>query len=80
VFVAPECGRFEILTLPLRALAHRLSDAPFKCFLAEEVTIELSRPRASVALDGEVSVMRPPFHFRMRPGALHLIVPVRPAS
>jgi diacylglycerol kinase family enzyme len=37
--------------------------------------MDLSRHRASVALDGEVAVMRPPFHFRIRRAALHLIVP-----
>jgi diacylglycerol kinase family enzyme len=81
IFVAPEVGRFEILTLPLRALAKRLSaDARFEHFLAEDVTIELSRHHASVALDGEVTVMRPPLHFRVRRGALHLLVPVQPPS
>jgi diacylglycerol kinase family enzyme len=81
VFVAPECGRFEILTLPLRALANRLTaDSRFKRFLAEDVTVELSRHRASVALDGEVSVMPAPLRFRVRPAALRLLVPVPSAS
>jgi diacylglycerol kinase family enzyme len=81
VFVAPECGRFEILALPLRALTNRLAaDEKFKCFLAQEVTIELSRHHVSVGLDGEVTVMRPPLHFRVRPAALHLFVPGRPPS
>ena len=76
VFVAPEVGRFEILMLPLRAFAKRLTpEAKFEGFVAEEVTMELSRHRASVALDGEVSLMRPPFHFRIRRAALRLIVP-----
>jgi diacylglycerol kinase family enzyme len=80
VFVAPECGRFEILALPLRALTTRLAaDEKFKCFLAQEVTIELSRHHVSVGLDGEVTVMRPPLHFRVRPAALHLFVPGHPA-
>lgn len=81
IFVAPEVGRFEILTLPLRALAKRLSaDARFEHFQAEDVTIELSRHHASVALDGEVTVMRPPLHFRVRRRALHLLVPVQSPS
>lgn len=76
VFVAPECGRFEILALPLRALAGRLTaDAKFERFLAEEVAIELPRHRVSVAFDGEVAIMRPPLHFRVRRAALHVIVP-----
>jgi diacylglycerol kinase family enzyme len=76
IFVAPECGRFEILALPLRALANRLkADPKFERFLAEEVTIELSRHRVSVALDGEVAIMTAPLRFHVRRAALHLIVP-----
>ena len=76
VFVAPECGRFEILTLPLRALAGHLTTADkFERFLAEDVTIELSRHRVSVAFDGEIAIMRPPLHFRVRRAALHVLVP-----
>jgi diacylglycerol kinase family enzyme len=81
IFVAPEVGRFEILMLPLRALANRLTTDPkFERFLAEEVTIELSRHRVSVAFDGEVAVMRPPLNFRVRRAALHLLVPGRSPS
>ena len=76
IFVAPECGRFEILTLPLRAKANRLTaDARFQRFLAEEVTIELSRRHVSAAFDGEVAIVRTPLHFRVRRAALHLLVP-----
>jgi diacylglycerol kinase family enzyme len=81
LIVAPECGRFEILTLPLRALANRLTaDAKFERFVAEEVTIELARHRVSLALDGELAIMRPPLHFQVRRAALHLIVPHRTPS
>ena len=76
IFVAPECGRFEILTLPLRAKANRLTaDARFQRFLAEEATIELSRHHVTAAFDGEVAIVRTPLHFRIRRAALHLLVP-----
>jgi diacylglycerol kinase family enzyme len=76
IFVAPECGRFEILTLPLRAKANRLTaDARFQRFLAEEATIELSRHHVSAAFDGEVAIVRTPLHFRIRRAALHVLVP-----
>ncbi len=56
--------RFEILTLPLRAKANRLTaGARFQRFLAEEVTIELSRRHVSAAFDGEVAIVRTPLHF-----------------
>jgi diacylglycerol kinase family enzyme len=81
VFVAPECGRFEILALPLRALAGRLAGgANFERFLAEDAAIELSRHRVSVAFDGEFAIMRPPLHFRIRRAALHVIVGRPPAG
>jgi diacylglycerol kinase family enzyme len=76
VFVAPECVQLEILALPLRALANRLdADPHFERFVAEEITIELSRPRVDVALDGEVAIVTTPLHYRVRPGALRTIVP-----
>ncbi len=76
IFIAPEIGRFEILTLPLRGLAKRLTpDAKFESYIAEQATIELSRHRANVALDGEVTVMQLPLQYRVRRRALHLIVP-----
>ena len=76
VFVAPECLQLEFLVLPLRAMANLLPAAPhFEEFVVEEVSIELSKPRARVALDGEVALLPPPLHYRVRVGALHTIVP-----
>jgi diacylglycerol kinase family enzyme len=76
IYVAPRSGRFEILTLPLRALARRLArDVAFEMFQAREVSIETARSRVSVALDGEVSMERPPLNFRIRPGALRVLAP-----
>jgi len=80
VFIAPECGKFEVLILPFRALARRLSQDPaFVHFDPRELAVELRRRRVSVSLDGEVAMMQPPLHYRIRPGALHAIVP-EPAS
>jgi diacylglycerol kinase family enzyme len=79
VFVAPDLGRFEILTLPLKAIAGRLeTDAHFANFTAATVSVELRRPRASVAIDGELTIMRAPLDFRVRRGALRLLVPAAP--
>jgi diacylglycerol kinase family enzyme len=44
------------------------------------VSIELARHRVSVALDGEVAIMRPPLEYRIRPRALRVIVPRPPAA
>jgi diacylglycerol kinase family enzyme len=44
IFLAPEYGRFEILTLPFRAIAGRLArDVKFEAFVARTVVLEPSR-------------------------------------
>jgi YegS/Rv2252/BmrU family lipid kinase len=81
VFVAPECGQFEILTLPLRALVNRLDDrSPFAGFLADTVSVDLGPHQLSVALDGEVALMRAPLVYRIRPRALRATVPAVPVE
>ncbi len=76
IFVAPECGRFEILSLPLRAILNQLGPAaPLAIFQAESLSVEVARHRLSVALDGEISTMRAPLMYRVRPRALRVIVP-----
>ena len=81
IFVAPECGRFEILSLPVRALTGRLhvEAAPFVGFQADTVTVDVMHRRTSVALDGEVVMIAPPLVYRIRPGALQVMVPETPA-
>jgi YegS/Rv2252/BmrU family lipid kinase len=76
IFVAPECGRFEILTLPLRALVHRLREiTPLACFTAQALSVEVGRHRVSVAADGEVALMKTPLEYRIRPRALRVLAP-----
>ena len=77
IFVAPECGRFEILSLPVRAMTGGLrSDAaPFVAFQTDTVTVDVMHRRTSVALDGEVLLMAPPLVYRVRARALRAIVP-----
>jgi diacylglycerol kinase family enzyme len=76
IFVAPECGRFEILALPLRALANRLHEpGPFAGFRADELSVDVGGHRVSVAFDGEIALMRTPLVYRIRPRALRVIVP-----
>ena len=81
VFVAPECGRVEILSLPFRAIAGRLRTdaAPFVEFLAETVTVGVTHRRTSVALDGELVNLPSPLVYRIRPHALSVLVGEAPA-
>lgn len=79
IFVAPDAGRFEILTLPLRALINRLSSiAPFVAFQSETVAVDMSRRRVGVALDGEVAILQAPLVYRVRPRALRTLVAASP--
>ena len=76
IFLAPECGRFEILSLPVRALTGRLTAAaPFAGFQADQVTVEIATRRVSVALDGELTILSSPLAYRVRPRALEVLVP-----
>jgi YegS/Rv2252/BmrU family lipid kinase len=81
IFIAPECGRFEILALPLRALAHRLGEiTPLARFDAQELRVDVGRHRVNVAFDGEIAVMKTPLEYRIRPRALRVMVPPAPGS
>ena len=75
IYMAPECGRFEILSLPVRALMRRLESAALLVeFQAEALTVDVPSQRVSVALDGEVALTRPPLEYRVRLRALKAIV------
>ena len=77
LYVTHRTGRLGLLALALRALFGRLREAKdFDAFSAREVWVETRKPkRLKVATDGEVTVMRTPLHYRVRPGALLVIVP-----
>jgi diacylglycerol kinase family enzyme len=75
IYMAPECGRFEILSIPVRALSRRLSSgAPFVEFDADTVAVDVDSRRVRVALDGEVALMSSPLEYRIRPRALNVLV------
>ncbi len=68
--------RLGLVRLGLRALLGRVAKAEeFVAMSTTEVSIETRRSRIRVATDGEVTVMRPPLRYRVRPGALRVIVP-----
>ncbi len=74
--VAHEPGRLGLLRLALHALVGRLRQASdFDALSATELVIETRRPRLHVSADGEVWPMSTPLRYRVRPGALRVIVP-----
>jgi diacylglycerol kinase family enzyme len=76
LYVAQRPGRLKLLMLALRALTGRLRQArDFDARTATEIVIESRRRRLHVATDGEVTTMTPPLHYRIRPGALSVMLP-----
>lgn len=77
LYVAHRTGRLGLLRLAMHALFGRLQQAEdFDALCAREIWVETRRPkRIPVATDGEVNVLSTPLHFRIRPGALKVIVP-----
>ena len=76
VYVADRAGRWRLLALGLRALVGRLRQArDFRAFGATELRIDTGHQHLRVAIDGELRRLDAPLHYRIRPGALRVIVP-----
>ncbi|HKR01492.1 MAG TPA: diacylglycerol kinase family protein [Pyrinomonadaceae bacterium] len=77
LYVAHRTGRLGLLRLAWRALFGGLRDEQdFDALCTKEIWIETRRPkRLRVATDGEVTIMTTPLHYRVRPGALRVLVP-----
>lgn len=76
LYVAQRPGRLALLRLGWCALWGRLAqERDFDVLSAEQLNIETRHHRIPVATDGEVTVMETPLQYRIRPGALCVIVP-----
>jgi YegS/Rv2252/BmrU family lipid kinase len=77
LYVAHRTTRLGLLRLAWRALFGGLrNEEDFNAMCTKEVWIETRRPkRLRVATDGEVTTMTTPLHYRVRPGALRVLVP-----
>ena len=75
ICMAPRSGAGGLVLLALRSLLglRRLHD--IETFETTECWIATRRRRVDVARDGEVAAMDSPLHYRIRPGALHVLVP-----
>jgi diacylglycerol kinase family enzyme len=81
LYVAQRPGRLGLIRFALRAMLGGLKEErDFDILLAREMTIETRHQHLHVAFDGEVDKMRTPLHYRIRPGALTVMVPANPAS
>lgn len=76
VYLSHRRGRIGLLRLALRALFGRLQQAKdFEAASVSELRIDSRHTRLLVATDGEVAAFDMPLRFRVRPGALRVIVP-----
>lgn len=76
VYMARRSGRLALLRIAIRAVVGGLSQE--KDFLSAntcEMLVKTHRRRIRVAIDGEVLMMETPLRYRIRPGALRVIVP-----
>ena len=77
VYTTRNTGRVGLLRLAIAALIGSLrQERDFMTFATTDMWIRTRRRRLRVALDGEVTIMAPPLHYRVRPGALRVLTPV----
>ena len=75
LYVAQRPGRLRLLLLALRALFGRLKQSrDFDVLLATELVVDSRRHHLRVATDGEVTRMRPPLRYRIRPASLSVML------
>jgi diacylglycerol kinase family enzyme len=71
-----DTSRLGLIRLALRALFGGLrQEKDFLALCTDEIWMDTKRKRVRVALDGEVTVIEPPLHYLVRPGALRVLAP-----
>jgi YegS/Rv2252/BmrU family lipid kinase len=74
--VAHHTGRAGLVRLAWHAVRGKLREArDFDMLIAKSITVETPHRRVQVAVDGEVQEMEPPLYYKVRQGALQVIVP-----
>jgi diacylglycerol kinase family enzyme len=76
LYATNRTGRLGLIRLALRALFGGLrQEKDFLAMCTKEIWIGTKHKRLRVALDGEVTVMAPPLHYRVLPGKLRVLAP-----
>ncbi|BBA33330.1 diacylglycerol kinase catalytic domain family protein [Methylocaldum marinum] len=77
LYTTREAGRLGLVRFGLRAFLRSLcNDKDFDIMRTKEIVIETRhKRRLRVATDGEVTIMETPLSYRIRPGALRVMVP-----
>lgn len=75
-YAANRTSRTGLLRLAFFAMVGRVHHAKdFEKFCVKEARIESPKRKLLVTTDGEVTEMKPPLHYRIRPAALRVIIP-----
>lgn len=78
LYVTQRTGRLGLVLLAFRALVGRLRQADdFDMRTAKSVVVQTRRRRVRVSADGEVTVMDSPLNYRIRAGALKVLLPAK---
>ncbi|MBC8031244.1 MAG: diacylglycerol kinase family lipid kinase [Pyrinomonadaceae bacterium] len=81
VYLTNRMGRLGLIRLTLRALFGGLrQEKDFLALRTEELWLSTKHQRLRVALDGEVTVIEPPLHYRIHPRGLRVLVPEQPIT
>ena len=75
VCTAPRASRRNLMAMAWRTLTARAGGRELNAIEVEEIWVDTATPRISVSTDGEVSLMAAPLHYRIRPGALGVVLP-----
>ena len=76
LYTTNRTSRMGLFILALRALMGRIKvDKDFLEVCATEIWIDTRHRRVRVALDGEVTILTPPLHYRILPQSLRVMVP-----
>jgi YegS/Rv2252/BmrU family lipid kinase len=77
LYMSDRTSRLGLIRLALRALFGGLrQEKDFIALCTKEIWIETKHKSVRVALDGEVLVVEPPLHYRVRPQALRVLAPI----
>jgi diacylglycerol kinase family enzyme len=81
LYLPRRSGRLAMLVLAVRGLLGLVRKSrDLDALLAEAILVEPRQSHLHVANDGEVILMEAPLRYRLRPGALRVIVPHAPLA
>jgi YegS/Rv2252/BmrU family lipid kinase len=76
LYMTNRTGRWGLIRLALRALLGGLrQEKDFIALCTKEIWIDTKREHLRAALDGEVTILEPPLHYRVRARALRVLTP-----